>query len=107
MKAVTPHAFRVVTPRNRQQLGDTRQMVMERGIEASDLRKAGEVATERFDQKNFLRQMLGVEGTEFAERSEHFERDALGLPVSRAAVNDAMSHGDGEIVRELLLEPSH
>ncbi len=65
MKAVAAQALLLVSVRQRQQLGHAGHVMMKRGIETSDLRHLRIMPAEFFNQRNLLRQMIGIEGADF------------------------------------------
>ncbi len=67
VKAIPPHAERLVAARNRQHLRDPRQVMVKGRVEARHLGQIGKSALKRLGQQNLLRQMLGIEWAESAQ----------------------------------------
>jgi hypothetical protein len=61
----------------------------------------------RFGQQDFLRQMFGIERTEFVQFLDHFYCDSLRLAILRPPVNHAMPHRGQRIMPYALLDPVH
>ena len=93
VKAVAAQALVGVAPRQRQQLRHARQIMMKRGVEAGDLRQSGEALRERFRELQFLRQVLGIERTQFLQRLNHRGVEPLRCAVLGSAVHDAVRNG--------------
>jgi hypothetical protein len=104
MEPVAPHAVSLVAPRNRQQPGDLRHGVMERGIEARDLRQARRTRGERFDQAKRGWQMLRRVRRRVVELRQKSRADRHG-PGMIEPMDDAVAGSVDGIEDALLVEP--
>jgi hypothetical protein len=96
MESIAPHALRLITSRDRQDLGHARQIMVKIGIETGDLRRLGKLTLERLYQRDLFRQMLWIEQSERSEFLYHFRSDALRFIEPRTAMHHAMPYG-GEL----------
>ena len=98
MEAVATNPGRLVPPRDRDDLGDARQVVMEGRIEARHLRQLGIEAQERLDRPDLAGQVVGVVGDDPAQLLENLGRDELRAVEAVAPVDDAMTD-DGDVLQ--------
>jgi hypothetical protein len=80
-----------IPARNRQQLRHARQIAMKGGVQARDLRHAGERSAERADQRDFLREVRRIEIPVLFELGNQLRSHAAMLEKPDAAVNDAVA----------------
>ena len=71
VKAVPPHALRLVAARDRQHPRHARQVMVKRRVEARHLRQVGKAVVKRLGQQDLLRQMLGIEWAEPTQLRDH------------------------------------
>jgi hypothetical protein len=90
VEAVAPDPLRLVLPRNGQEPAHARQITVERGVEARDLRQTGESARAGLDQRDPGGEMLGIEGADAPQLIQEFGRDLGGREEARAPVHDAV-----------------
>ena len=91
MEAVSSDPSRLVTPWDRDDLGDARQVVMEGRVEARHLRQSGIQPQERLDCPDLAGQVVGVVGDDPAQLLEQLGRDELRAEEAVAPVNNAMT----------------
>ena len=91
MEAVATDPSRLVTPRDRYDLGDARQIMMKGRIEARHLRQLGIETPERLDRLDLAGKVVGVVGNDPAQLLEDLGCDELRLEVAVAPVYDAMA----------------
>ena len=70
VEAVPPDALRVVAPRDRKRLRNRRQVLVERGVEARDLRHPWAARRERREQVEFGRQVRRIERLQLLQVAE-------------------------------------
>ena len=107
MKPVPPHALRLVSARNRQQLGHTRQVMVKSGVKTRHLRQVRKSAMKRFGQQDLFRQMLRIEWTKPVQLLDHFRSDSLPLGVFRPPMHHTMSYRGQRVTPDAMLDPIH
>ena len=107
MKAVAPDAAGVVFGGNRETSGNGRHRVVERGIEARDLRYSGLGTLNGLNQRDFVGQMVRRKRHHAPEIGEQRRRDPLRIVMHRAAVNDAMPDGSERAFVDVCVHPVH
>ena len=90
VKAVAPHAPRLVAARDRQHPGHARQIVVKRGVEARDLRQVGKPPMERLASRISSGRCSGSNGLSRRSSATISGGDSLRLAVRRPAVHHAM-----------------
>ena len=98
MEAVATDPRRLITPRDRYDLGDAREVVMEGGIEARHLRQLRIDAQERLDRPDLAGQVVGVVGDDLAQLLEELGRDELRSEEALTPVYHAMAD-DGNVLQ--------
>src|SRR4051812_6347291 len=81
VKPVTTDTLAFEAAGNRQQLRDSRELMVECGIKAGDLRHLRKAAMKSLGQENLLRQVFRIERAELMQLAEHPGGDALPLPI--------------------------
>ena len=98
VEAVATDPGRLVPPRDRDDLRDARQVVMEGRVEARHLGQLGIEAQERLDRSDLAGQVVGVVGDDPAQLVEDLGRDELRAVEAIASVDDAMTD-DGDVLQ--------
>ena len=91
VKAVTTNARHLVATGNREHARHARQILMERRVEAGDLRQVGKAFPQRHNEIDFRRQVFGSEWSYPPQFTDHFQRHDFRLGIERASVNHAMT----------------
>jgi hypothetical protein len=76
-------------------------------VEAGNLGDAGKPVADRLYQLKLLRQVLGIEWAEPAQRLDHCSGNPFGITVGRAAMHDPVAHRGQCPVRHTLLNILH
>ncbi len=105
VKAEAAQAGGLVAARDGEELGDAGHVAVEGGVEAGDLRGAGECVAEAFDQGDFAGKVSEIQRLGTAELGEEIGGDFLIIEQVHASVNDAMADGgevrDGELIFQI------
>ena len=94
MEAVADDAGSCIPPRDRQQFRHMRHCMMKGRVKAGDVRNAGKAAHGCRNQRQLVRQMLGIQRTQFAQCRKSRRLEKLRTHEIRAAVDDAVADGD-------------
>ena len=91
METVAPNAADIVREGDWQSSREIREIRMESGIEARQLRNDWFGLTEDAEQREFVGQMIRCEWNESRQRVDERRRDWLGLCEIRSSMHDTMS----------------
>src|SRR5215475_14172464 len=97
MKTVTPDPLGMERAGNRIAVRDLRMVAMEGGIEACNLQKCWRLAHQRANRRQVVRLVKRRQRDELLELLEGRRIDDRRCMKLRAAMNDAMTHGDREV----------
>ena len=93
MEPIATDAESPVLPRDRHDLGGPGHRAVKAGVEAGDLRHAGNGAPECLDERDFAGQVFRIEGADSPELIEHLRGHSHRLGEVDSTVDDPVPDG--------------